>query len=230
MKKRKYKLKKPDMKKAGEFIKKTKPDMKKAGEFIKKTKPDMKKAGEFIKKKIAERRIKLKRKTIFGLVIVLLVIGILSITIGPEIFAGKDPALSSFFILNFAGYLFFILMPVEILVPYYLAEGHSGLLIIIGAVITAMVAQVFDYMIGYLASSNIIYDLIGRKKYNKAKKTLQKYGDWIILLFNLFPLSSPIAMMAAGMIRLKIRRVFLFSFIGLVVKYVTIVYVVGLFA
>jgi len=39
-----------------------------------------------------------------------------------------------------------------VLIPFYLAEGHSGVLLIILAVSTAIVAEFIDYGIGYLAS------------------------------------------------------------------------------
>ena len=184
-------------------------------------KPNIKKAKEYIHNHVKDA--KLRKRTILSLATMAIAIGIISLTLGKTIFSGQDPALSSFLILNFSGYLFFLLMPVEIMVPYYLSQGHSGLILIIGAVITAMIAQVFDYALGYLASKNIIFDLIGEKRYKKTKKTINKYGDWIIFLFNLFPLSSPIAVLIGGMLRLKFKRVMFLSFAGLTLKYIAIV-------
>ena len=66
-------------------------------------------------------------------IIVIMLVAIIAIvgsTLGREIMAGRQPGLVSFGLIHFAGYLFFLLMPVEILVPLYLAEGHPGLVLI----------------------------------------------------------------------------------------------------
>ncbi|MBW2999461.1 VTT domain-containing protein [Candidatus Woesearchaeota archaeon] len=174
-------------------------------------------------------RLMLKRRTVLGLVALLIIIAIISFTIGQDIIAGRQPDLYSFSIINFAGYLFFLVMPVEALVPYYLAEGHSGIILIVIAVVTAIIAQLFDYFAGHLMSGRIINDLIGHKKYERAWHYIHKYGGWAILVFNLFPLSSPILILAAGMVRFSLKRVICYSLIGLVLKYVAIVYLFGLF-
>jgi membrane protein YqaA with SNARE-associated domain len=175
------------------------------------------------------QRLALRRRTIFGLVALLIIIAIISFTIGQDIIAGRQPGLDSFLILNFAGYLFFLMMPVEALVPYYLSQGHSGLVLIVVAVATAILAQLFDYFAGHLMSGRIINDLIGHKRYERAWHYIHKYGGWAILVFNLFPLSSPILILAAGMVRFSLKRVICYSLIGLVLKYIAIVYVFGLF-
>ena len=114
-------------------------------------------------------------------------------------------------------------MPVEALVPYYLAAGHSGFLLILIALITAIIAQLIDYGIGYFFSRALIYDLIGEKRYKRSEKTINQYGGLAILLFNLFPLSSPIIVLVAGMFRFNLKKVMLYSFIGLLIKYLVIV-------
>ena len=52
-------------------------------------------------------------------VMIVAIILIISFTLGREIMSGRQPGLWSFTIIHFAGYLFFLLMPVELLVPYY---------------------------------------------------------------------------------------------------------------
>ena len=169
------------------------------------------------------------KRIIMGLIVLLLIIGVLSFTIGREIVEGKQPTLDSFAVVHFSGYLFFILMPVELLVPYYLSEGYSGITLIIIALITAIIAQLLDYSVGFLFSDRYIKYFVSEWRYRKAKKTVEKYGDWAILIFNLFPLSSPIIVLAAGMMKFSLRRVILYSFTGLVVKYIVIVSVFGFF-
>jgi len=179
---------------------------------------------ERIKEKVKER----KRILIsLGMLVLATLVG--SLTIGRSLYLGKQPGLIAFSLVNFAGYLFFFLMPVEVLIPFYVAEGHAGLLLIILAISTAIAAQLIDYAIGYLASEKIIFGLIGEKKYQKAEKHIHAYGGWAILVFNLFPLSSSLLSLAAGMVRFNFKKFIVFSIIGLIIKYVALVYFFGLF-
>ncbi len=45
------------------------------------------------------------------------IIAIVSSTLGREIMSGRQPGLWSFSTIHFAGYLFFLVMPVEALIP-----------------------------------------------------------------------------------------------------------------
>ena len=116
-------------------------------------------------------------------------------------------------------------MPVEALVPLYQAEGHSGATLVALAVGTGLAAQAIDYWIGWLVSDAVIEDFVGAKRFARFKKTIQKWGSWAILLFNLFPLSSPNMLLVAGMSRYGALRALAFSAVGLTIKYVGIVYV-----
>jgi len=149
---------------------------------------------------------------------------LISTTLGREIYAGRSPGIESFALIHFAGYLFFLLMPVEALVPLYQAEGHAALTLILIAVATAIAAQIIDYSIGRAVSERAIHDLIGEERYLRFKATIEKWGGWAILLFNLMPLSSPNMLLVAGMTRYSPYRAFLFSTTGLIGKYVGIVY------
>jgi len=181
-----------------------------------------------IKERI-QQEVREKKRVVISLGMLLLATVVGSLTIGRSIYLGKQPGLIAFSLVNFSGYLFFLLMPVEVLIPFYLAEGHSGVLLIILAVSTAIVAEFIDYGIGYLASEKIIFGLIGEKRYGKAEKHIHAYGGWAILVFNLFPLSSSVLSLAAGMVRFNFKKFIVFSIIGLLVKYIAIVYIFSLF-
>jgi membrane protein DedA with SNARE-associated domain len=168
----------------------------------------------------------MKKVRVLGVFLTALIaIFFVSTTLGREIYAGRSPGIESFALIHFAGYLFFLLMPVEALVPLYQAEGHAGTTLIIIAVATAIAAQVIDYSIGRAVSERAIHELIGEERYLRFKATIEKWGGWAILLFNLMPLSSPNMLLVAGMTRYNVRRAFLFSTAGLIGKYVAIVYI-----
>jgi membrane protein YqaA with SNARE-associated domain len=165
-----------------------------------------------------------KRRVIFALAMLVVAITIISSTLGREILAGRTPGVGSFAIIHFAGYLFFLLMPVEALVPYYQAEGHSGLLLVTIAVATAAAAQLIDYGIGYLVSGDVIRNVIGADRYEKMHRTVHRHGRWAILVFNLFPLSSPNMLLVSGMIRFPLASAVFYSLVGLTAKYTAMVY------
>lgn len=157
------------------------------------------------------------------LVISILAIIISSLTVGRQIYLDRQPNIISFSAIHFAGYLFFMLMPVEILFTYYLMEDFNIQVLLIAALLTAIAAQIIDYIIGYFLGDRIIDRLIGEKKYKKREKFISKYGGVAIFTFNLFPLSSSVLSLVAGMVRYRFRYFLLYSFLGLFLKYTILV-------
>ena len=156
-------------------------------------------------------------------VMIVTIILVVSSTLGREIMSGRQPGLWSFSIIHFAGYLFFLLMPVEALVPYYQAEGYAAMVLVGLSIATAVLAQIIDYGIGRLLSEKVL-NMIGRKKYQRFKGKIDKYGGWAIFTFSLLPLSSPNVLLVAGMVRFKAVYALTISVAGLAVKYLAIVY------
>jgi membrane protein DedA with SNARE-associated domain len=166
-----------------------------------------------------------RTRIIAVLIIALVAILVVSATVGREIYAGRSPSLTSFALIHFAGYLFFLLMPVEALVPVYQNEGHAGEILIPVAMVTALAAQGIDYGIGRSVSESAVHKLIGKRRYGRFKKIIARWGGWAVLLFNLFPLSSPNMLLVAGITRYSPLRSLLYSALGLAVKYTVLVYV-----
>lgn len=144
---------------------------------------------------------------------------IISFTVGREIYEGKSDSMFSFGAVHFSGYLFFLLMPVEAAFVYYLSFYDEVKLIGI-ALGTAFVAQMIDYVIGYSFSLKFIHNFIGEKRLIKAEKHIRKYGNLTIFIFNLFPLSSPVIALVAGMLKYRLRDLAIYSVIGLIFKYI----------
>ena len=153
----------------------------------------------------------------------LVIIVVVGSTLGREIMAGRRPGLVSFGVIHFAGYLFFLLMPVEALVPYYLAAGDSALVLIGLSVVTGLLAQMIDYGIGYIVSERVIDTLISRAQFEKLKATFHRWGGWAIFTLNLFPLSSPNMLLVSGIMRYNRLKAISISTGGLLLKYVVIV-------
>jgi membrane protein DedA with SNARE-associated domain len=151
----------------------------------------------------------------------LIAILLVSFTVGREWYEGKSQSLWSFGAIHFAGYLFFLLMPVEMAFIYYLPAFNDLILILI-ALATACVAQMVDYLIGLWVRATIIQNFVGPKQLRKAEKYIRKYGDLTIFVFNLFPLSSSVISLVAGMLKYRFSHFILVSLGGLIIKYVVL--------
>lgn len=160
------------------------------------------------------------RKIIIYLLLVILMTVIASLTIGKDIYQYNDYGLFSFGLVNFSGYLFFfLLMPMELAFILYLRSGYDPLMLNLIAVTSAMLAQMIDYLIGYFFSTGIIDRLIGHRRYQKAEAEIQKYGNLALFLSNLLPLSSPVISLAAGMLKYRMKDAFIFSLLGMILRY-----------
>jgi membrane protein DedA with SNARE-associated domain len=109
-------------------------------------------------------------------------------------------------------------MPVEMAFVYYLSYYNEARLIGV-ALGTAFIAQLIDYLIGFSFSLKFIHRFVGEKRTIKAEKYIRKYGNLTIFIFNLFPLSSPVIALVAGMLKYRLKDLILYSLAGLVLKY-----------
>ena len=167
-----------------------------------------------------KKRINLTKILCIVLPIVVAIV-LFSMTIGLEMYEGKTQSLQSFSLIHFSGYLFFLLMPVEMAFVYYLSYYEEAKLIGL-ALLTATFAQIIDYIIGLSFSSKFIHYFVGERRIEKAEKQIRRYGNLTIFVFNLFPLSSPIIALVAGMLKLRFRDLLLYSLTGLVLKYIAL--------
>ncbi len=150
-------------------------------------------------------------------------ISLVALVIGRSFAFGETTSLTAFIIIHFAGYLFFILSAVELLFIHMVISGYNPYLLIFLALATAIPAQAIDYHIGKLASDKVIRDIIGEKRYEKSRGRIEKYGNPALFIFNVFPLSSPILILVAGMLKYDYKKVLLYSITGLTIKYSVIV-------
>jgi membrane protein YqaA with SNARE-associated domain len=167
------------------------------------------------------------RFVITGLFIIAAVI-IASLTVGRDIYYGsRNEGLLSFAIVNFSGSLFFLIMPVELAFIYYLSGDIKVWILISVAMGTSMVSQAINYLIGLLFSRDIINRLIGKHQYIKAEDRIRKYGNIIIFLFNVTPISNDVLSLAAGMLNYRVKDAAIFTFAGLLLKYIILTLIFG---
>lgn len=151
-------------------------------------------------------------------------IAIFTLTIGRALYEGRTQSLASFGLIHFSGYLFFLLMPVEMAFVYYLAF-YNEMELFAMAILTAAAAQLIDYVIGLFFSLKSLVSLVGKKRILKAENYIQKYGNLTIFVFNFLPLSSSIISLAAGLLKYRFKDFALYSMLGLLLKYLTLSFI-----
>ncbi len=166
----------------------------------------------------------LKSRTFYLVASIILLVAILSLTIGRDLYLGRPSNIYSFAILHFAGYLFFLIMPVEAAFYYFMTFYDNDAILVFVAVLTALAAQLIDYYCGYAVSKQVIKKMVDRERYERVMKLIKRYGNLVILLFNLFPLSSPLLILAAGMIKYPLLPIILYSLAGLLLKYLVMLW------
>lgn len=164
-----------------------------------------------------------KRFITFTLIGLALGVTVMSYIIGRSILLNESPTLLTFAINHFAGYLFFILSPVEVFFVYMLRLGHSPYTLVTIAMATAMLATIINYAIGYAINRKFLGDFTSSRKYRRHERNIKKYGNAFLLLINFSPLSSPFAVLAAGVIKYSFKDTLLYAFLGFMLKYMLIV-------
>lgn len=154
---------------------------------------------------------------------------IFSFIFGELLLDEKKPELIYYLLIHFAGYLFFLVMPVETIFLYYLSLGYNPVLLIVFAILTAIFAQLIDFLIGLVFAQKVREKYFTSRQYEKIRFRLGKHSQIIIFLFNLSPFSSPLIVLVAGILRIRIDYVLIYSFLGLLVKYLLLVEIYYLF-
>ena len=88
------------------------------------------------------------------------------------------------------GGLFFVFLPLEILLARFFTQGHSAILIIVLYLTGLFLSFSLNYYVGRRLSS-LSKKLISTKKFYGIKSKLNRYGAMTIFVFNALPLPSP---------------------------------------
>lgn len=159
---------------------------------------------------------------VFGLFGLLLGSTILFVPLLNTFLTGESITIQTYALINFSGYLFFTMTFVELLFAQLIRLGGHPVAYTLVAVITALIALTIDYLIGYTFSKSFLTKFIKEQKLEKYEGRIQKYGNPIIFIFNVLPLSSPLLTLAGGLIRYEYKKLIFYSSLGLIIKYSTI--------
>lgn len=122
-------------------------------------------------------------------------------------------------LITFFGSLFFIGFPGEVLFMVYVRIGYNFFVVSGIMLLFSMLAQALNYGFGYFIEKKILERFVkGDKK--EYLSSLKKYDSLFIVVFNILPLPGDILTLVLGMIRYDFRKTMGFSFLGKIVKYI----------
>ncbi|MFW6013729.1 MAG: DedA family protein [Nanoarchaeota archaeon] len=154
--------------------------------------------------------------------IALFIQGIISHVISTmSLIAPTQISLLGVFYVTFFGGLFFLMIPVEISFFGALTNYHPLLVLLVTAC-GASLSYTIDYLMGK-HFSGFFKKTIPLKKFYKTKTTINKYGGWAVLFFNIIGAGSQQTTFMLGVFRYNKIRLLVFAVTGQLIKYVIIV-------
>lgn len=122
------------------------------------------------------------------------------------------------FYVAFTGAFFFMFTPVEFFFALSLRNGNSPLLVLFFTLAGIIPAYLINYFIGAKAGGFIL-NFISKKRVYAARRKVNKYGVYAILLFSILPLPADLLTLGLGMTKYNILRLFSFILLGSLIKY-----------
>lgn len=122
---------------------------------------------------------------------------------------------------SFLGGIFIVPSAEEIVFYLALMKGNPIILSIVLVNLGHYASQVVNYFLG-LKIGKLIVPLISKRKIYKARRFVNKYGQYGVFIFNVTPLPAPLLTFALGITRYNKYRLFLFTIAGTILKYAVI--------
>ena len=131
------------------------------------------------------------------------------------------------FMIGLIGGLFFLSVPIEVLFVNALHQIQLDSFIL-GAILFVglLISYLIDYFLGYFMSS-LATKMMSPKQFYGIKVKLNKYGSWLILLFNILPLPSQGLTFVCGVFRYSKMRYFSLWTVGWFIKIIFLVVFLG---
>lgn len=138
--------------------------------------------------------------------------------IGPIVSEVQKGSLLGLFYLVFLGSLFFISIPAEFSILYYLSLGHNPVWIILITILANLMGHIVDYFFGRLFGESLIRFFI-KSKFDGLKGIFEKIGGGIIVGGNILPFGTEIIVLVVGSIKYNFKKFLIYSLIGMTIKY-----------
>lgn len=129
-----------------------------------------------------------------------------------------NKTLKGLFYVSFFGSLFFIMLPIEVFLFYFMSSGHSKILVLATVIAGNIAGLVVDYLIGFLIGGRLLRRFF-EEHHETFKRKLEKVGSFIVVLGNIIPFPIELASVFLGTMRFGIARFVLLTLAGRVVRY-----------
>ena len=133
----------------------------------------------------------------------------------------SEVSLAGLFYIGLIGGLFFVLMPIELLFYGSVVKGSNPWLAIFMIISGLLLSQLINYFLGSRLNP-VFINLVSKRKVYQVRRFINKYGGYGVFLSNLTPLPSELLTFALGIAKYNIYRLFIFTFIANLIKYVLI--------
>jgi len=136
--------------------------------------------------------------------------------------------LGGLFYTGILGGLFFIPGPLEMTFYLGLAQGNSIFWSFIVINFAYYLAQVINYFIGFKLS-DIVLNLVSKKKVYQARRYVNKYGAYAIFFLNIIPGPAQLLTFALGITKYNFTRLSTLTILGNFIRYAAIIGIFILF-
>ena len=136
--------------------------------------------------------------------------------------------LSKLFYIGLFGGLFFIPGPLEVAFYVGLTQGNSMLFSFLTIIFSYYLSQIVNYFIGFRLS-NIVLNLISKKRVYQARRYVNEYGSYAIFFLNIIPGPAQLLTFALGITKYNFTRLSILTILGNLIRYAVIIGVFALF-
>jgi membrane protein DedA with SNARE-associated domain len=138
--------------------------------------------------------------------------------VGPIVSQVEKGNLLGLYCLTALGSLFFISIPSELSMLYYLSLGHNPVWVIIITVLGNLTGLSFDYLFGRIFGEGLIRFFI-KNKFDVLKGLFDKIGGGVIVAGNIIPYGTEILALTVGSMKYKFKKYIIYAAIGITIKF-----------
>lgn len=122
---------------------------------------------------------------------------------------------------SFFGAIFFITVPLEIIILYYISLGKSIYFIGIITLIGGVFGLFMNYLIGILFGEKAMKFML-KDSYTKMKGWVDRFGGFFLVIGSALPSPIEVACLVFGATRYSIKKFFIYNAIGRVMKIIAL--------
>ncbi len=121
------------------------------------------------------------------------------------------------FYASFFGAIFFIAIPLEIILLYYISLGYNIFFIGAVSIIGGVLGLFINYLIGLLLGKKIMKYLF-KDSFNKMHDWVEKYGGFFLVIGCAVPSPVELVTVVFGTAKYSIKKFFIYTTIGKILK------------